>query len=118
MEVVEREVKVQVRPALRGRPKRRKAPKWHLVLLDSDTHTYEYVIIMLRVLFGHSVEHAFELARTVDKRGSAIIFTSHREVAELKLEQVHGFGADPLMGEDSSGPMRAVLRPADDGDDE
>lgn len=116
MEVVEREVTVHVKPALQGRPKTRKAPRWHLVLLDSDTHTYEYVIVMLRMLFGHTVECAFELARTVDTRGSAIIFTGHRELAELKLEQVHDFGADPLMGEDSKGPMRAVLRPADDGE--
>ena len=117
MEVVEREVTVQIKPALQQRPRPHRAQRWHVVLLDSDAHTYEYVIVMLRTLFAHTVEYAFNLAQTVDKRGAAIIFTGHLELAELKLEQVHGFGADPLMGEDSKGPMRAVLRQADEDTD-
>ncbi len=118
MEAIESTVVVQVRPASATRAKTQRARQWHVVLLDSDAHTYDYVIIMLRTLFAHAVESAFEIALTVDKRGSAIVFTTHRELAELKLEQIHSFGADPLLGEGSGGPMRAVLRPAEDDTDE
>jgi ATP-dependent Clp protease adaptor protein ClpS len=85
-----------------------------VLLLDSDAHTYEYVIHMLRTLFAHTLEEAFELARTVDTRGSAIVCTTHRELAELRVEQIHGFGADPIMGDRCAGPMRALLRIAED----
>ena len=45
------------------RPK--KLPPYHVILLDDDDHTYEYVIDMLRKLFGHSPERAFEVASLV-----------------------------------------------------
>ena len=115
MQVVERNPVVHVKPALQRRAQR--VPHFHVVLLDSDTHTYEYVIVMLRMLFAHPTNRAFELAKAVDKRGAAIVFTAHRELAELKLEQIHGFGADPLSS-DCTGPMRAVLRPVDDTNDD
>lgn len=84
---------------------------WNVVLLDSDDHTYEYVIEMLRSVFAHPVEKAFQLARTVDEVGKAVLMTTHRELAELKQEQVHSFGKDErIMG--CKGSMYAMLEPA------
>jgi hypothetical protein len=34
----------------------RHAPRWHVVLLNDDDHTYEYVMEMLGAVFGHSPE--------------------------------------------------------------
>jgi ATP-dependent Clp protease adaptor protein ClpS len=91
---------------------------WHVVLLDDDDHTYEYVIRMMQELFGHSPEKAFKVAKTVDEQGRVVCMTTHKEHAELKQEQVHGYGADPLMAR-SKGAMSAVLEPADfEGDEE
>lgn len=86
--------------------------RWHVVLLDDDSHTYDYVVRMLQELFGKNREVAYNIAVRVDKDGRAILMTTHREHAELKREQVNAFGRDPLMAA-SRGPMSAVLEPAE-----
>lgn len=89
----------------------RLAPQWHVVLLDDDDHTYEYVIEMLGRLFGHAQATAWRMAREVDTAGRVIVYTSHRERAELKQEQIHGYGADPRIPR-CRGSMSAALEPA------
>jgi ATP-dependent Clp protease adaptor protein ClpS len=37
-------------------------PPYNVVLLDDDDHSYEYVILMLKKVFGHSVNKAYEMA--------------------------------------------------------
>lgn len=89
---------------------------WNVVLLNDDDHTYDYVIRMVRELFGHPQEKAVQIAKAVDKQGRAICLTTHKEHAELKRDQVHAYGADPLM-EESRGSMSAIIEPASFGDD-
>jgi ATP-dependent Clp protease adaptor protein ClpS len=89
-------------------------PPWHVVLLNDDDHTYEYVIRMLGDLFSKPTGEAFKLARTVDSQGRAIISTTHRELAELKRDQIHAYGRDHLLVR-SAGSMTAVIEPADAG---
>ena len=89
----------------------RRQPPYHVVLLDDDDHTYEYVIRMLRSLFGHPPERGYQLACEVDSSGRVIVCTTTLEHAELKQEQIHGFGADRLLAR-SQGAMSAVLEPA------
>lgn len=89
---------------------------WNVVILDDDDHTYEYVIKLVQTLFGHPLESALELAKTVDRLGRAICVTTHKELAELKVEQVRGFGADPLLAS-SVGSMRVTMEPVETPDD-
>jgi ATP-dependent Clp protease adaptor protein ClpS len=92
-------------------PKPRTAPLWHVILLDDDDHTYEYVIEMLCKLFGHSQEIAYRMACEVDATGRVIVDTTMLERAEFKQQQIHGYGADWRI-ERCKGAMRAVLEPA------
>lgn len=87
------------------------APLYHVILLDDDDHTYEYVIRMLASVFGFDPAKGMEHATEVDRNGRTILITTTLERAELKQEQVHAFGPDPLMAR-SAGPMSAVLEPA------
>lgn len=89
----------------------RTAPMWHVILLDDDDHTYEYVIEMLQKLFGHNIETAYEMACEVDAEGRVIVDTTTLERAELKRDQIVGFGADWRL-ERSAGGMGAVIEPA------
>ena len=89
----------------------RPAPLWHVILLDDDDHTYDYVIEMLRELFGHSVEQAFKMAREVDTSGRVVVDTTSMERAELKRDQVHAYGRDWRI-EQCAGSMSAVIEPA------
>lgn len=89
---------------------------WNVVLLDDQDHTYEYVIEMMQKVFGHTAARALAIAKTVDAHGRAVCLTTHRELGELKVQQVHGFGADRHIAS-CAGPMSAILEPAQ-GDDE
>ncbi|MFN8606595.1 MAG: ATP-dependent Clp protease adaptor ClpS [Vulcanimicrobiota bacterium] len=86
-------------------------PPWNVVLLDDDDHSYEYVIFMLQRLFGHPLETAFLMAKEVDTTGRVVVFSTHRERAELERDRIHGFGADPLI-KHCKGSMSAIIEPA------
>jgi ATP-dependent Clp protease adaptor protein ClpS len=84
---------------------------YHVVLLDDDEHTYDYVIEMLQKLFFVSLEIALQHAIEVDTTGRTVVITCERPEAEFARDQIHGFGADPRMPK-SKGSMSAVLVPA------
>jgi ATP-dependent Clp protease adaptor protein ClpS len=90
----------------------RHQPPYHVILLNDDDHTYEYVITMLRELFGHPIEKGFKLAQEVDESGRAVVLTTTREHAELKVDQIHAYGPDPTL-ERCKGSMSAVAEPAE-----
>ena len=86
-------------------------PQYHVVLPDDDDHTYEYVIEMLRAVFGMSQEKAYLHACEVDSLKRTILLTTSREHAELKRDQVHGYGPDPRIPH-CRGSMTAIIEPA------
>lgn len=90
----------------------RRQPPYHVILINDDDHTYDYVILMLQELFGHPVEKGFLLAQEVDKSGRAIVCTTSLERAELKQEQIHEYGPDPRIPR-CKGSMTAELEPAE-----
>lgn len=92
--------------------KLRYQPPYHVILLNDDDHSYIYVITMLKELFGHPVEKGYLLAEEVDKTGRAIVYTTTREHAELKQDQIHAYGPDPNI-ERCQGSMTAVIEPAE-----
>jgi len=85
---------------------------FHVVLLDDDEHTYEYVVEMLQKLFVLSKEAAFRHAVEVDSTGKTIVITCEKPEAQFACDQIHGYGADPRMPK-SKGSMSAVLIPVD-----
>jgi ATP-dependent Clp protease adaptor protein ClpS len=90
----------------------KRQPPYHVILLNDDDHTYQYVIFMLQKLFGHSPETGFKMAQEVDKTGRVIVDTTSMERAELKQEQIHAFGPDPLIPR-CKGSMSAMIEPAE-----
>ncbi len=90
----------------------RLAPRWHVVLINDDDHTYEYVIEMLGKLFHYDLFKSFAMAREVDTTGRVIVETTVLERAEFKRDQIHAYGADWRIDR-CKGSMRAVLEPAE-----
>ena len=84
---------------------------YHVVLLDDDEHTYDYVIEMLQKLFLFSTDVAFQHAVEVDSTGRTVVITCELPQAEFARDQIHAYGADPRMPK-SKGSMSAVLVPA------
>lgn len=99
------------RIAPQRRQKPRKQPRYHVILVDDDDHTYEYVIDMLRRLFGFTPETAFQLACEVDGTGRVIVDTTTLERAELKRDQILAFGRDWRIAR-CAGSMTCVIEPA------
>lgn len=89
-----------------SRPKRQ--PRYRVILWDDNDHTYDYVIRMMRELFGHAIERGFEIAKHVDHHGRAICLTTTLEHAELKRDQIHSYGKDATIGR-CSGSMWATI---------
>jgi len=91
--------------------KKRRVPRCHVVLWDSDQHTYDYVERMLRELFGHSPVECHKMAETVDTQGRVVVLTTTKEHAELKRDQILAYGKDDLM-RNCKGSMHATIEEA------
>lgn len=94
------------------RPQPELEPPFHVILHDDDTHTYEYVIEMMVKIFGYDEKQGYKIACEVDESGRVIVVTCHKELAELRVEQIHEYGADPRM-KNSMGSMKATMEPAE-----
>ena len=84
---------------------------WNVVLLDVDDHTYDYVIEMLCEIFGYSIAKSYGMTVEVDTRKRVIVWSGHRELAEMYQEKIHDYGADPRM-DTSKGSMSCILEKA------
>lgn len=90
----------------------RKIPQYNVVLLDDNDHSYDYVVEMLMKLFGHNFTTAYQMACEVDSSGRVIVFTTSKERAEFKRDQIHAFGADWRIPR-CAGSMSAIVEPAE-----
>lgn len=90
----------------------KKEHKYNVVLLDDDDHTYDYVIEMLMDIFGYTVEESYLMACEVDYKGRVIVFTTSKEQAEIKREEIHNFGPDHRLSR-SKGSMNAIVETAE-----
>jgi ATP-dependent Clp protease adaptor protein ClpS len=86
-------------------------PLYHVILLNDEDHTYDYVVEMLQKLFGMSESTAFSHAVEVDTKGTTILLTCELEKAELKRDQIHAYGPDWRMPA-CLGSMAAIVEPA------
>lgn len=105
-------VKPKEKKAGKKKPSSRLIPRYNVVLLDDNDHTYEYVIEMLTQLFGHSRLKAFKMACEVDFTGRVIVYTTTKERAEFKRDQIHGYGPDWRIPR-CQGSMSAIIEPAE-----
>lgn len=85
-------------------------PMYHVVLLDDNDHSYEYVIEMLMALFGHSESKAYDMACEVDSKKRVIVDITYKERAEMKRDQIQSFGADWRIPH-CKGSMSAIVEP-------
>ncbi len=77
----------------------------------SESESVQSNVKLCSSIFGHPVEKGVEIAKEIHFQGRAIVFTGSLEVAELKQEQVHSMGPDPLVAK-CKGSMTAVIEQA------
>jgi ATP-dependent Clp protease adaptor protein ClpS len=89
----------------------KRLPPFNVVVLNDEEHTFDYVIELLTKLFGHPLTAATELTWRIHRSGRAVVYTTHKEKAELKRDQVLAYGPDPRM-DISKGPLGCYIEPA------
>ena len=102
-------ITTKTRPA-DARP--RLLPPYHVILLNDDDHTAEFVVDVLCKVLGCAVEHAVQLTVEAHTTGRAVIWTGPKEVAELKQEQVTTFHETRERDGAQLGPLGCVIEPA------
>ena len=100
-----------VEPEVTTEQQTRRLPPYNVVILNDEEHTFPYVIELLIKIFRHPLPKAEELTLRIHTTGRAIVYTTHKELAELKRDQVIAYGPDPMMKE-SKGPLRCYVEPA------
>src|SRR5438093_3777723 len=84
---------------------------YHVIILNDDEHTYEYVIEMLQNVFGFAHDTALAHTMEADQTGSSIVATCSLEEAESKRDRVHAYGPDWRLPH-SRGSVAALVEPA------
>ena len=107
--VVTTETQPRAKTAVQTRTKQ--LPPYHVIILNDEEHTFDYVIELLTKLFGHPLKAAVELTWRIHLAGRAVVYTTHKEKAELKCEQVLSYGPDPRMS-GSKGSLGCYIEPA------
>jgi ATP-dependent Clp protease adaptor protein ClpS len=86
-------------------------PLYNVVLLDDNTHTYDYVVEMLQALFLQSELEAYRHAEEVDRTGRTVVIACELPQAEFARDQIRSYGPDPRLPA-SKTSMEALLEPA------
>ena len=92
--VLEAPPKTKKRKAKRRKVRTKKQPPYAVIVENDDFHTFDYVIEVLQKVFGYDLQKAFILTTQVHFAGQAIVWSGSLELAELKRDQIRGFGPD------------------------
>jgi ATP-dependent Clp protease adaptor protein ClpS len=66
---------------------------WRVIVLNDDHNTFEGVAFALaRVIPGVSFERGLQIADRIHTTGQSVVWSGHREPAELYWSQLDGYG--------------------------
>ena len=66
---------------------------WRVIVLNDDHNTFEGVALALaQTIPGVDYDRGMRLARKIHSTGRAIVWSGHREAAELYHAQLGGYG--------------------------
>jgi len=70
---------------------------WNVIVWNDPVTLMTYVVLVLRVLFGHDNQTATRLMLQVHHEGKAIVATQLREQAEASVSRLHAFGLQATL---------------------
>ncbi len=107
--------KPQRRPQPDSHAKPKRQPPYAVIVLNDNDHTIPYVIDVLQRICGHKLPRAMELTWQIHTSGQAAVWTGSREVAELKRDQIRGFGPDFFAAQTVRYPLGVRIEPMPQG---
>lgn len=89
----------------------RRQPHFAVIIENDDYHTFAYVIEAVEMVCGLSTERAYQLVLEAHTKGRAAVWTGALEVAELKRDQLRGFGPDLYASRPVTFPLGVTVEP-------
>jgi ATP-dependent Clp protease adaptor protein ClpS len=90
----------------------RRQPPYHVILLNDDHHSMQFVVDVLSKVVHCNVERAVQLMFEAHTSGRAVIWTGAREVAELKAQQIQSCHEIHAITRARLGPLGCLVEPA------
>lgn len=90
----------------------KRQPPYAVLLHNDDISTMDFVVEVLRKVFGYPVEKCVGLMMEAHEKGLAVVWTGSLEVAELKADQIISCGPDPSRVNAGAEPLRVTVEPA------
>ncbi len=87
----------------------RRQPPYAVILHNDDISSMDWVMLVLRKVFGYTVEKCYELMVEAHETGRSIVWIGSLEVAELKADLMIGCGADPSTVDRGAEPLRVTV---------
>ena len=87
----------------------RRQPPYAVILHNDDITGMDWVMLVLRKVYGYTVEKCYELMVEAHETGRSIVWIGSLEVAELKADQMIGCGADPSQVARGAEPLRVTV---------
>ena len=103
--------KVTLEPQLEENPSAQREGLFHVIILNDEDHTIEYVVEMLQAVVGLPAGQALACTLEADSTGSSIVSTCTLEEAESKRDRIHAYGPDWRLPR-SRGSVAALVEPA------
>ncbi len=100
------------KPKSKPRDEVRLLPPYHVILLNDDDHSFDFVINVLRKVFGFELERAVQFTIEAHTKGRAVVWTGPKEVAEFKVEQVQTLHEIRERDRAKLGPVDCIIEPA------
>ena len=102
----------EVLPQEETETRTKRQPPYAVVLHNDDVNTMEFVVVVLRKVFGYTVEKCVELMLEAHEKGRAAVWVGALEVAELKADQIRSCGPDPEQKARGAEPLGVSVEPA------
>ena len=83
-------------------------PQYHLILWDSQHHSFGYAVRMLQEILRIEPERGFHLVEEIHRDGFAVVFTGPKEQAEFYQRSIQCHGKDATVAS-CNGSMKATV---------
>ena len=93
------------------RTRARRQPPHAVVLHNDPVNGFQYVVSVLKKVFRYRTPKASWLTLRAHLTGRSIVWSGTLELAELKAEQVHACGPDPLSSHKGAVALAVTVEP-------
>lgn len=105
----------ETRPKVRPDTRPKLQPPYAVILHNDNVNGFGHVISAVQKVFGYAFIKAYRLVLRAHKTGRSCVWSGHRELAELKADQLRSCGPDPTMIAEGAQPLRVTIEPMPGG---